>query len=241
MGPALALGGLGIIGGVMQNNAQKQAQEAANETNIAIARENRQWQEQMANTAHTREVADLKAAGLNPILTATGGSGAATPSPPSPTVGAARVEDVVSKGVSSASQAYQLDLQKRSTEGQLALNDASIAQAAAQTAQSITNAKKAQEETKGVAIDNAVKTIALPAVKNEAKLREVTADYNTKAAGYDAIMNRALDAIGGFAGSFGKLFRPGDVKTNLENKTLRNENKTMKNYINSGKNPGIRR
>jgi hypothetical protein len=47
--------------------------------NIYLDRQNRKWQEKMSNTAHQREVKDLRKAGLNPILSAKMG-GASTPS-----------------------------------------------------------------------------------------------------------------------------------------------------------------
>lgn len=44
--------------------------------NSVEAQKNRDWQEYLSNTAHQREVADMIAAGLNPVLSASGGNGA---------------------------------------------------------------------------------------------------------------------------------------------------------------------
>lgn len=86
----LASAGLGavgsIVGGVLGNRSAKRE-----------AQRNRDFQLMLSNTAHQREVADLRAAGLNPILSATGGPGASTPSGST-----ASQSDVVTPAISSA-------------------------------------------------------------------------------------------------------------------------------------------
>lgn len=147
-----ALGG-GIIDWMQTdetNNRNEVMQMRSQQFNHAEAQNARDWSERMSGTAHQREMADLKAAGLNPDLAAN--AGASTPGATSASVGPgnamqkSNLGSFISQALPSAMAAAKTVADIENTGKDSLLKDAQTLSQAALAHQTNVSAAKAGEE-----------------------------------------------------------------------------------------------
>lgn len=174
------------IGGVFGSIVSAWSQHKTNQHNAALAYQSMDFSERMSSTQYQRGMADMRKAGLNPMLAyAQGGASA----PTGDTIAAQNPLANIGQGVSSAMDALRLnkDLEQADVSMELLKAQKLVADTTIQT--NVNTAKKLISETKTIDIHNLV-------IGEEAKAKIKHAKYDDLAAPSDAITRRLRDIVG---------------------------------------------